>query len=283
MYGELGWYPFEVRAAWQATSVWTRITEMPTSSLTRKAMYVQRHLLSKGKACWLKSFKKTLLSASTCGKSMWNKWWSKPDFNISCSRIYTNNLGMDIDTRWETDCLVDFRKRATDAWLKDVKRIKAKCGNGLNKSRTYALFKTEWRFEPYLTCVEDRSKRVLLSKFRIGISPLRIETGRYEQVDRNHRGIPEKQRTCKCCIHVSDMVENEYHFLLICPAYERERKVLLDTVRDKFAMSEADIDSSIYDINDLFTRIMQSDDCDIINKTADFLDKAFFKRERLLL
>ena len=48
-------------------------------------------------------------------------------------------------------------------------------------------------------------------------------------------------------------------------------------------MSEADIDSSIYDINDLFTRIMQSDDCDIINKTADFLDKAFFKRERLLL
>ena len=83
---------------------------MPTSSLTRKAMYVQRHLLSKGKACWLKSFKKTLLSASTCGKSMWNKWWSKPDFNITCSRIYTNNLGMDIDTRWETDCLVDFRK-----------------------------------------------------------------------------------------------------------------------------------------------------------------------------
>ena len=79
------------------------------------------------------------------------------------------------------------------------------------------------------------------------------------------------------------MVENEYHFLLICPAYERERKVLLDTVRDKFAMSKADIDSSIYDINDLFTRIMQSDDCDIINKTADFLDKAFFKRERLLL
>ena len=32
-----------------------------------------------------------------------------------------NNL----DTRWETvtDCLVDFRKRATDAWLKDVKRL----------------------------------------------------------------------------------------------------------------------------------------------------------------
>ena len=93
-----------------------------------------------------------------------------------------------------------------DAWLKDVKRIKAKCGNGLNKSRTYALFKTEWRFEPYLTCVEDRNKRVLLCKFRIGICPLRIETGRYEQVSRNVRGLPEKARTCKCCIHALDMV-----------------------------------------------------------------------------
>ena len=96
------------------------------------------------------------------------------------------------------------------------------------------------------TCVEeDRNKRVLLCKFRIGICPLRIETGRYEQVSRNVRGLPEKARTCKCCIHASDMVENEHHFLLVCPAYQRERKALLDIVRKKFNISSADLDNSI--------------------------------------
>ena len=248
-------------------------------------MYVQRRLLNKGKACWLKSFKSTLVvvASSTCGVSMWNTWWSKQDFNITCTRVGKDDLGMDINVRWEADCLISFRKHYTDSWMTEVTRIEAKRGKGLNKLRTYVLFKRDFRLEPYLTCVEDRNKRVLLCKFRIGICPLRIETGRYEQVSRNVRGLPEKARTCKCCIHASDMVENEHHFLLVCPAYQRERKALLDIACKKFNISSADLDNSIYDVNNLFTRIMESDDSEIINKTADYLDKAFFKRERLLL
>ena len=280
VYGDLGWFPFHVRAAWQATSMWTRITEMPDSSLTRKAMYVQRDMLSKGKECWLNSFKSTLLSMSTCGHSFWNQWWSNCHFRVTCSRLELNDCGINT-VRWETDCLASFREHAIHEWSKDVTRINAKCGQGLNKLRTYALFKRQWKLEPYLTCIDDRDKRVLLTKFRIGICPLRIETGRYEQVSKNIRGLPEVKRTCKCC--VNDMVENEYHFLLICPAYERERKHLFEVVRNKFSMSHADIDSSIFDIKNLFTRIMESDDSDIINAIADFLDKAFYKRERLLL
>ena len=89
--------------------------------------------------------------------------------------------------------------------------------------------------------------------------PLRIETGRYEQVSRNVRGLPEKARTCKCCIHASDMVENEHHFLLVCPAYQCERKALLDIACKKFNISSADLDNSnysIYDVNNLFTRFI---------------------------
>ena len=280
--GDLGWYPFEVRAAWQATSMWTRITELPDTSLTRKAMYVQRHLLSKGKECWLKSFKSTLLSHSTCGNLMWDKWLNKPDFNIECSRVHTDNIGMEVESRWETECLVSFRQHASNTWFQDVTRVEAKRGSGLNKLRTYALFKREWRLEPYLTCIEDRNKRVLLSKFRIGICPLRIETGRYEQVSRNVRGLPESQRTCKCCVHTSDMVENEHHFLLVCPAYDHERKQLLNTVSTKLNMSIQDLIASVHDVN-VFTRIMESDDSDVINEIANYLEKAFYKRERLLL
>ena len=93
------------------------------------------------------------------------------------------------------------------------------------------------------------------------------------------------ERTCKCCAHLFDspLVENEYHFLLVCPIYGHERKALLDVVRSKFNLTQNDILVKIHDINDLFVRIMESDDRDIINQTATYLERAFFKRERLLL
>ena len=113
---------------------------------------------------------------------------------------------------------------------------------------------------------------------------MRIETqsGRYEQVSRNVRGLPESQRTCKCCVHTSDMVENEHHFLLVCPAYDHERKQLLNTVSTKLNMSIQDLIASVHEVN-VFTRIMESDDSDVINEIANYLEKAFYKRERLLL
>ena len=88
----------------------------------------------------------------------------------------------------------------------------------INYVRMHYLNVSDLALEPYLLAIEDRDKRVLLSKFCIGICPLRIETGRYEQVARNKRGLPEKERVCKCYIHASDMVENEHIFLLLCPA-----------------------------------------------------------------
>ena len=51
--GELGWFPFEVRAGWQAVAFWTRITELPNNCLAKKAMHVQRSLLEQGHHCWL--------------------------------------------------------------------------------------------------------------------------------------------------------------------------------------------------------------------------------------
>ena len=50
-------------------------------------------------------------------------------------------------------------------------------------------------------------------------------------------------------------------------------------------MSVGDLHDNAYDVNKLFVRIifMQSEDCDVINSVADYLDKAFYKRERILL
>ena len=52
--------------------------------------------------------------------------------------------------------------------------------------------------------------RILLSQFRISAHDLEIEKGR-------HRNIPRSERKCKLCN--LNVVENEYHFLLVCHFY----------------------------------------------------------------
>ena len=68
----------------------TRITTSDDSCLVRKAMYVQRSLLSCGKPCWLNTFKDTL-SETTCGTHIWNDWWSMSDFRCNCMVNYVDS------------------------------------------------------------------------------------------------------------------------------------------------------------------------------------------------
>ena len=63
--------------------------------------------------------------------------------------------------------------------------------------------------------------RSALAKFRCGVAPLRIETGRYEH-------LPELQRTCPFC---STNIENELHVLLECSMYNSIRQTLFDVAR----------------------------------------------------
>ncbi len=58
-----------------------------------------------------------------------------------------------------------------------------------------------------------RNNRSLLAKLVAGIMPLEIEVGRY-------LGIPAGERFCTICN--LNLVEDEYHFLFTCIAYQRE-------------------------------------------------------------
>ncbi len=77
--------------------------------------------------------------------------------------------------------------------------------------------------ERYLTCITSVSKRQVLARFRMGVSFLRVESGRYES--NGTRGIPSIQmRVCKCCDLCK--VEDEIHFLFECPLYHTLRESL---------------------------------------------------------
>ena len=64
----------------------------------------------------------------------------------------------------------------------------------------------------------SRSHRSALAKFRCGVAPIRLETGRYEQ-------LPVGQRLCPFC---QNCVEDEYHVILKCPIYDNIRSPLID-------------------------------------------------------
>ena len=58
----------------------------------------------------------------------------------------------------------------------------------------------------------NRNERSVMAQFRCGVLPLRIETGRFvgEQV----------RDTCRLCRFCDlNLIEDEKHFLLVCPSY----------------------------------------------------------------
>ena len=56
----------------------------------------------------------------------------------------------------------------------------------------------------------SRAHRSAYAKFRCGVAPIRIETGRYERLNYNDR----------TCFNCTDKTENEQHVLLDCPVYQ---------------------------------------------------------------
>ena len=104
-----------------------------------------------------------------------------------------------------------FKQRLTDNFIQTRNNFFA------NSSKCY-LYKyliDSFTLQYYLTkSIPDVYLR-LISKFRLSSHTLCIEEGRY-------RNIPRAQRLCTYCIQHS--VEDEFHFVLICPQYVDLRK-----------------------------------------------------------
>ncbi len=85
------------------------------------------------------------------------------------------------------------------------------------KLRTYVTFKDDPVTASHIRCNMPKYERSLISQLRLGILPLRIETGRYSKLE-------AKDRLCLVCN--SNVVEDEYHFLFKCNFYSTIRSRL---------------------------------------------------------
>ena len=71
--------------------------------------------------------------------------------------------------------------------------------------------------------IKNTRHRIALTKLRLSNHKLAIETGRYSRPFKK-----PAERTCPIC---KIEMEDEYHFLNICPAYQEKRSSLLDYLK----------------------------------------------------
>ena len=142
-------------------------------------------------------------------------------------------------------------------------------GRGRNKLRTYRLFKDAFETEPYCKLILPLRHRSAFTKFRCGVAPLRIETGRYENK-------PLEERKCPFC----DEVENESHVVLSCYLYDDLRIALFNTALT-FNPNFMDLtteDKLIFLFSNLFMIRITAKTCfNILQRRAFYLSKYFSK------
>ena len=78
----------------------------------------------------------------------------------------------------------------------------------------YRELKRNFDRAAYLTILHSKKLRNALSKLCLSSRRLAVETGRHTGVERQNR---------KCIFCVTDDLEDEYHFVLICPRYNNLR------------------------------------------------------------
>ena len=71
--------------------------------------------------------------------------------------------------------------------------------------------------ERYLIVVSNINHRRAVTQLRCSTHNLNVEKGR-------HRGIERSQRFCNCCQNV---LEDEAHFMFVCPLYDDLRRKFL--------------------------------------------------------
>ena len=95
-----------------------------------------------------------------------------------------------------------------------------------SKMDTYCLLKQNFGLENYISDVNIRKHRIVLSKMRISNHRLAIETGRFPKTPRN-------ERLCIFCkANNIYEIEDEQHVLLRCSKFNDLRNDLFDNVRN---------------------------------------------------
>ena len=227
--GDMGWYPFRYRWLLEKSRLYNHLVQMNSERIPG---YLFQNLENT------------------------NSW--KNNFQNHCNLLLSDidqfSFGSDVIDI--TKFLQEIKLNCSAVWKQQVL--------SKPKLRTYLTYKSTFGTDPYVTANLSRQERSRLAQIRLGIAPLQLELGRYNNT-------PVNERTCKLC--TCNVVEDEYHFMLVCPTLARDRGDLLH---------------SIYRINPNFNNLTIKEKWIIIfsnhliYKTSKYINQALSHRQDIL-
>ena len=119
---------------------------------------------------------------------------------------------------WNTQIFDKWVSKSLEQKLKD--QFQQECISYIEESPKcicYRIFKQDLKFENYLTIL-PKNFIYTYCKYRCGSHRLPIETGRWHGVSRH-------DRLCHLCD--SNDIGDEYHYIMLCKAFDSERKKFL--------------------------------------------------------
>jgi hypothetical protein len=193
VYGDCGRYPLSIYSAKRVLKYWMRILEMPGYRYVKICYLMLKRFDELGYGNWVSK-----LRVNLCENGFGFIWEAQHVEN----KAYF---------------LAQYVQRLKDQFLQ---KWNSECENS-HKLSTFYVFKKDIEFEPYLNILQYRKFRKAYVCFRLSAHDLACERGRYQGIN------PEM----RFCLHCKNIVENEYHFLLICPLYVELRR---DFLPEKF-------------------------------------------------
>ena len=102
-------------------------------------------------------------------------------------------------------------------WLK----TRSNSSEGSREKFTHKEIKNDYHLEDYLKTIRNPAHRISITKLRLGVHSMRIQTGKYES---KGASIPVEERARLICKR--NCIEDEWHSLMYCQEYDDIRHEL---------------------------------------------------------
>ncbi len=185
MYKDLGWVTNACNRKVNVLRYWNRLIQMDNSRLTKEIFNINHNHPTLGSWCYHV-------------KNIFRQ--------LNMTEVFLEKKICNLDV-----CKTKLISLEKDAILKTI--------DSKPKLRIYKQIMTDGEVEKYVKLNISSGERSMLAQLRMGILPLRIETGRYTNMKLS-------ERFCQICNVVK--IEDELHFIFTCTKYEQTRKGFLE-------------------------------------------------------
>jgi hypothetical protein len=152
--------------------------------------------------------------------------------------------------------IVQYEQRLKDQF---VQNWQLKCLENV-KLNHYVMFKTTFKSEKYISVIDIDKYRKCFASFRSSSHCLMVEKGRHFNIDREHRD----------CMYCESMLEDEYHFLIVCSLYANLRSYYIPLYYYQYPNVQK------------FYSLMATEDESLIRNVAMYIYYAMKERDNFL-